>query len=150
MSNSRRDFIKKSAIGTAGLTIGGLGMSAKSYGRIMGANDRLNFGIAGIHSRGKANLKAAMAAENTNISYICDVDSRVLDGVSEMVQDLGGNKPQEFVDFRKMLEQDDLDVVTIATPEHWHAPMAIMAAQAGKHVYVEKPCSHNPWETEML
>ena len=150
MSSTRREFIKKSAIGAAGITLGGIGMSAKSYGRIIGANDRLNFGIVGIHSRGQALLRAAAATKNTSKSFLCDVDSRVLNEVSAKTKELTGNTPKNYVDYRKLLEDKDLDVVAIATPEHWHAPMAIMGAQAGKHVYVEKPCSHNPAEGEML
>lgn len=149
-NNARRDFLKKAALGTAGLTIGAMGFSASSYARIMGANDRINFGIAGINSRGKALVKSAMASPNTSISYICDVDSRVLTTVTEMIKEQGGKAPKSFEDYRKMIERKDLDAVAIATPEHWHAPMAIMAAQAGKHAYVEKPCSHNPHEGELL
>lgn len=150
MSSSRRDFIKKSAIGAAGITIGGIGLSAKSYGRIIGANDRLNFGIVGIHSRGKALLRAAAACQNTSIAALCDVDSRVLEDVTEMTKKITGKNPENYVDYRVLLENKDIDVVAIASPEHWHAPMAIMGAQAGKHVYVEKPCSHNPREGELL
>lgn len=152
MKNSidRRNFLKKSAVYATGLAIGGLGMSAKSYGNIVGANERLNFGIAGIHSRGQALLDAAAAAENTRIAYLCDVDSRVLQSTAESVKKRFDNQAKTIEDFRKLVEEKDLDVVAIATPEHWHAPMAIMAAQAGKHVYVEKPCSHNPHEGELL
>ncbi len=150
MDKSRRDFLKKTSVVAGGITIGGMGLSAKSYARVIGSNDRINFGIAGIHSRGMQNLKAAFASPNTAIAYICDVDSRVIENTNKELQEMGAGKAQAFVDFREMMEQKDLDVVTIATPEHWHAPMAIMGAQAGKHVYVEKPCSHNPWETEML
>lgn len=149
-TNTRRDFLKKAALGTAGIVIGAASFPASSYARIIGANERVNFAIAGINSRGKALVKSSMAAPNTSIGYICDVDSRVLEAVGPMVQEAGGRKPKTFVDFRELVAQKDLDAVAIATPEHWHAPMAIMAAQAGKHVYVEKPCSHNPYEGELL
>ncbi len=148
MIENRRDFIKKTALGTAGLGLSTI--SAKSYSNILGANDRLNYGIVGIHSRGKANMKAALAVPNTSIAAICDVDSRVLVDVQGRLKEMGKKKAKEYVDYREMLENKDIDVITIATPEHWHAPMAIMGAQAGKHVYVEKPCSHNPWETVAL
>jgi len=143
----RRSFIKKSALGATGLAFG---LSAKSYGNIIGANDRINFGVAGIHSRGKALVKSSLSSPNTAIPFVCDVDSRVIEESTQMVKKLSGKSPKSYVDYRKMLEESDLDAVAIASPEHWHAPMAIMAAQAGKHVYVEKPCSHNAREGEML
>ena len=149
-SDSRRDFIKKVALGTAGISMGAMGFPASSYARIIGANDRINFAIAGVNNRGKALIKSSLASPNTSIGYICDVDSRVLESVTQMVQELGDKKTKAVVDFRDLVEKKDLDAIAIATPEHWHAPMAIMAAQAGKHVYVEKPCSHNPYEGELL
>lgn len=150
MNNSRRDFLKKTALGAAGLSIAGLSSSAKAYAGKKGANDKIIFGIAGLNGRGKAHLLAITACKNTEIAYLCDVDSRALENAVQMVKEKTGKKPKTFVDYRKMIEEPDLDVVTIATPEHWHAPMAIMALQAGKHVYVEKPCSHNPREGELL
>lgn len=149
-SNPRREFIKKAALGSVGVTVGAMNFSAKSYSNILGANDRVNFGIVGIHSRGKALMSSALAAPNTAIRYICDVDSRVLEATKNKLKEATGKKPVAMEDFRKLVEKRDLDAVAIATPEHWHAPMAIMAAQAGKHVYVEKPCSHNPHEGELL
>lgn len=148
--DSRRDFIKKVALGTAGVSLGAMSFPASSYARIIGANDRVNFGIAGINSRGKALVKSSLASPNTSIGYVCDVDSRVMPQASKMVEEISGKKPKAIEDFRKLIERKDLDAVAIATPEHWHAPMAIMAAQAGKNVYVEKPCSHNPYEGELL
>ncbi len=150
MEKSRRDFIKKAAIGAAGIAIGGMGMSAKSYARILGANDKINMAIAGVNGRGKALLKAIAASENTSIGYICDVDSRVIENASGMVNDLMGSKPEGIEDFRKLVEKKDLDAIAVATPEHWHTPMTIMGVQNDKHVYIEKPCSHNPAEGEML
>ncbi|HYW96093.1 MAG TPA: Gfo/Idh/MocA family oxidoreductase [Bacteroidales bacterium] len=150
MDQSRRDFLKKAAVGTAGITFGGLYMKPGAYASVTGANDRLNVAVVGVHSRGKAHVHALSKVENVNIAYICDVDSRVRDEAVKMVHDLTGKKPQAFTDIRKLLEEKDLDAITIATPEQWHAPMALMAMQAGKHVYVEKPCSHNPEEGEIL
>lgn len=149
-ANARREFLKKTVLGTAGITIGAMSFPASSYSRIIGANDRINFAVAGLHSRGEALVRSALASPNTSVGYICDVDSRVIEKATKLVQDLGGKKPKAFEDFRTLVERKDLDAVAIATPEHWHAPMAIMAAQAGKHVYVEKPCSHNPYEGELL
>ena len=149
MTNTRRDFLKKSAIGATGIAIAGTS-TAKAYSGIKDANEKIVFGITGLHNRGKAHLKAIAALENTEVGFVCDVDSRVLEESVKLVKEATGKTPKAFVDYRKMLEEKDLDVVTIATPEHWHAPMAIMGAQAGKHVYIEKPASHNPAEGEML
>ena len=146
-NSNRREFIKKTSVGAIGLAVG---MSAKSYGNIIGANDRLRFGVAGLHGRGKALAKAALALSNSTVSAICDVDTRQFDYVENLVKESSGKKPKKFKDFRKMVESKHIDCIAIATPEHWHAPMAIMGAQNGKHVYVEKPCSHNPQEGMLL
>ncbi len=148
MENSRRDFLKTMAVGSTGLTLAGL--RSKSFGSVLGANDKVNFAVVGLHGRGKAHVKAIAAANNTSIGYVCDVDSRVLDKAVNMVKEITGKKPKAIKDYRKLIEQDDLDAVAIATPEHWHAPMTIMGVQAGKHVYIEKPCSHSPHEGELL
>ncbi len=142
---SRRDFLKKSA--AAGLF---LGIQSTGFSRILGANDKLVFAVVGVFSRGNAHLDAIIQSPNCEVGYICDVDSRALAKAQQRIKDATGKVPKGFRDFRKLLEQADIDVVTIATPEHWHGPMTIMALQAGKHVYVEKPCSHNGREAEMM
>ncbi len=144
---SRREFLKDLALGTAGLTVG---MNANSYARIMGANDRVNFAIIGLHGRGYAHLECIRQNKDTMVSHICDVDRRELDKFAAAVNGQFNQSPVAEKDFRKILESKDVDAVTIATPEHWHTHMAIMALQAGKHVYVEKPSSHNPREGELL
>ncbi|MFW5761440.1 MAG: Gfo/Idh/MocA family oxidoreductase, partial [Cyclobacteriaceae bacterium] len=150
MENTRRNFIKKSVAATAGVAIGGLGVSSKSYQNILGANDRINMSFAGMHGRGRALIKSASEVSNVHAAYICDVDSNVLNERTAKAEELFGHRPKKEEDFRKILEDKSVDAVAIATPDHWHAPMAIMAAQAGKHVWVEKPCSHNPYEGELL
>jgi predicted dehydrogenase len=147
---SRRDFVKRASLTTAGIAVGSSIWTAKSYGRILGANDRLNFAIAGLHGRGYAHMDAIIQSQNAVVSHICDVDSRELEKFGTAVQKATDQMPVKEKDYRKIMEIKDIDVVTIATPEHWHAPMAIMALQAGKHVYVEKPCSHNPHEGQLL
>lgn len=147
---TRRTFIKKAAIGGAAATIGNLMLPRTGYGEILGANERLNIAVVGVRSRGKALTEGIHAYSNAKIKYNCDVDADILQSHSEWCQKKIGYVPKMEKDFRKMLEDKDVDAVFIATPDHWHAPMAIMALQAGKHVYVEKPCSHNPHETELL
>ena len=147
---TRRDFVKKASIASLGLALGASSLSAKSYKRIIGANNRINFAILGLHGRGKAHLEAIKACTNTGVTHICDVDRREFPEFSASVQKLFGYNPIIEIDIRKLLEDKDVDAITIATPEHWHTHMAVMGLQAGKHVYVEKPCSHNPLEGELL
>ena len=147
MEQNRREFIKKTVLTTAGLAIG---INAKSYSRILGANDRLNFAVIGLNGRAYAHIEGIRSCENVMITHICDVDKNVLNKFSEEVYKKFNHIPAGEKDFRKLLELKDIDAVTIASPDHWHAHMAIMSLQAGKHVYVEKPSSHNPHEGEML
>lgn len=128
-----------------------LATTAKSYGQIMGANDRLNFAVIGLNSRAYAHLSALQAnKKNARISHVADVDTVVLKKFADTTTKVMGEAPEPSQDFRKVLALKDVDAITIATPDHWHAPMAILALEAGKHVYVEKPCSHNPAEGVML
>ena len=145
---TRREFLDTLAVGAAGLAIG---TTAKSYGQIMGSNDRLNFAVIGLNGRAYAHLSALKANKaNARIAYVCDVDSNILAKFAGNVQKEMGEAPATDKDFRHILEKKDVDAITIATPDHWHAPMAIAGLQAGKNVYVEKPCSHNPAEGALL
>lgn len=145
---SRRRFINGLAVSAAGVA---LSATAKSYAQIMGSNERVNFAIIGTNSRALAHLSGLKANEVTSkITHICDVDSRMLAKFGGKAQEALGYAPAASGDFRRVLDTKDVDVITIATPDHWHAPMAILGLQAGKHVYVEKPSSHNPREGELL
>jgi predicted dehydrogenase len=145
---TRREFLEGMTVGAAGLAVG---TTAKSYGQILGANDRLNFAVIGLNGRGYAHLASLKANKSAaRISHVCDVDGNILKKFADAVTREMGETPVAEKDFRKILEQKDVDAITIAAPDHWHAPMAIAGLQAGKHVYVEKPCSHNPAEGEML
>jgi len=145
---TRREFLDALAVGAAGLTVG---TSAKSYGRILGANDRLNFAVIGLNGRGYAHLASLKANKSAaRISHVCDVDSGILKKFADATTQEMGEAPVAEKDFRHILEQKEVDAITIATPDHWHTPMAIAGLQAGKHVYLEKPCSHNPAEGDLL
>lgn len=145
---TRREFLDSLALGAAGLAIG---TTAKSYARILGSNDRLNFAVIGLNSRGYAHLSSLKANQKAaRISYVCDVDSNILKKFADTTKQEMGEPATAEKDFRHILEQQDVDALTIATPDHWHTPMAIAALQAGKHVYLEKPCSHNPAEGALL
>ena len=145
---SRREFLDALAVGAAGLAAG---TTAKSYSQILGSNDRLNFAVIGLNGRGYAHLAALKANKSAaRISHVCDVDGNILSKFAEKTQQEMGEAAAVEKDFRKILEHKEVDAITIATTDHWHTPMAIAGLQAGKHVYVEKPCSHNPAEGEML
>ena len=117
----------------------------------MGSNDRVNFAVIGLNSRAYAHLDSLKANKNTaRISHVCDVDTNILSKFAGKAETTLGYAPATERDFRHILQMKEVDAITIATPDHWHAPMAIAGVQAGKHVYVEKPCSHNPAEGEML
>lgn len=152
MEKSRRDFVKRSVVGTAALSAGGIlpGFTAKSYGRIIGANEKIVVSMMGVNSRGKALAKNFAVQQNCEVAHICDVDSRAITACMEAIKDRQTAVPKGFGDFRKSLESKDIDAMVIAAPDHWHAPASLLAMQAGKHVYVEKPCSHNPREGEIL
>ena len=145
---TRREFLDTLAVGTAGLAVAS---TAKSYGQILGSNDRVNFAVIGLNSRAYAHLDSLKENKSTaRISHVCDVDSNILKKFADKAESELGYAPATEKDFRHILQLKEVDAITIATPDHWHAPMAIAGVQAGKHVYVEKPCSHNPAEGALL
>ena len=150
MDNTRRNFIKNTTLGTASLATATFSSNFVLGRDILGANERINCAVVGVRSRGKAHAAAINLQENAKILYSCDVDDVILEEHNKWCQKNFGYVPKVEKDFRKLLEIKELDAIFIATPEHWHAPMTIMALQAGKHVYIEKPCSHNAHENELL
>src|SRR5215467_1901462 len=122
------------------LTAGAATLALK--GRVLGANDRVRVAICGTRGRGKDHIRGFAKVPNAEIAALCDVDERVLAQRVKDVEDLGKPRPKSYVDIRKLLEDKEIDAITIATPNHWHSLMGIWACQAGKDVYVEKPCSH--------
>jgi predicted dehydrogenase len=149
--NSRREFIKTSALGAAAITIGGMGMSAKSYGRIVGANERLNVAIIGLGRRLDAFIEPiVLEKSNVELLYLCDaMESQMTKAATRFSTKLS-YRPTLEGDFFKVIADKNLDAIINATPDHWHGPGTWLATAAGKHVYVEKPCSHNPYEGELL
>jgi len=145
---SRRTFVNGLAVGVAGSA---LASSAKSYGQILGANDRLNFAVNGLNGRGHAHLSALKNNSKTaRIAYICDPDDHIRAKFADEAQQILGYTPKSEKDFRHALADKEVDAITVATPDHWHTPMAVLGLKAGKHVYVEKPSSQNPREGELL
>ncbi len=123
---------------------------ARAAAPIRGANDRLRVAVVGTNSRGLTHIECLGGVKNVEIAAICDVDERAIaKGLAETAK-WQKSVPDGIRDFRRALDDASIDAISIATPDHWHAPMSILALAAGKHVYVEKPCSHNPHEGELL
>jgi len=153
MSTNRREFIKKVAAGTAAVSVGGLasGMSARSYRRIMGANDRINIAIAGLGRRLDAYIPPISNKDNNvELFYLCDVMKSQRERAAGIFSEHINYNPKQENDIRKVIADPEVDLLVIATPDHWHTPGTIMGLTGGKHVYVEKPASHNMWENEMI
>ena len=146
----RSDVTRRDVVGTVAKTTAGLGISALTFvghpERVFGANNRVRVAVCGLHGRGKDHIDGFSRVPNVEIAALCDVDENML---RKRLGEVGG-KPQTYVDVRKLLEDKSIDAISIATPNHWHSLMAIWACQAGKDVYVEKPCSHNLWEGSQL
>ena len=143
---TRRDFLKTAATATASArAFSGLTFLPRPQ-RIFGANDRVRVAIVGLRGRGKDHIEGFSHVRNVEIAALCDVDESVL---NERRGQVGGT-PRTVADVRRVLDDPSIDAISIATPNHWHALMAIWACQAGKDVYVEKPCSHNLWEGRQL
>ncbi|MBK8501658.1 MAG: Gfo/Idh/MocA family oxidoreductase [Saprospiraceae bacterium] len=147
LKNTRRRFIKHSIATTVPLSFG---VQPVSWLTTKNPANKINVAIMGVCNRGRALANAFAAAKDCEISYICEVDSRCIADVLKDVAQYQTSVPKVEKDIRKVLEDKSIDALVIAAPDHWHAPAAIMACQAGKHVYVEKPCSHNPQEGEWL
>ncbi len=142
----RREFIKTSLWGATGITIGGMGFSAKSYGSIIGSNERINVAVIGIRNQGLVHIKSWLNiadSHNVMIKTICDADEQLFESRSKEIHDKTGRNPLTEWDMLKVYDDKEIDAVSIVTPNHWHALATIWACQAGKHVYVEKPVSHN-------
>jgi len=144
----RRNFIKNS-----GLTIAGIGLSGLTMPAVFAQgspNKKVVIALMGVNGRGNflANLLTKMP--DCEVAYICDVDERAMDKTINSVARVQTRKPTAQKDFRKALEDKGVDALVIAAPDHWHAPAAIIGCSMGKHVYVEKPLSHNPNEGELV
>lgn len=152
MKKTRRTFIKKVATGTSALSLGGVwtGVSAKSYNSIIGSNEEIKLGVMGVNSRGLALATNFAYQKNCKVISVSDVDRRASLKCIDEVDKIQNTKPKNVPDFRDALDDPEVDAMVIATPDHWHAPAAILACAAGKNVYLEKPGSYNPEEGEML
>lgn len=142
-SSTRRDFLKKSSAFTAGSSFMILG--TKASGAIEGANDRVRIAVAGLNGRGQSHIAGWAKADNVELAYVADPAAKVLSNAMGSLEKRAKGKftTQPVDDIRKALDDPTLDAISIATPNHWHSLMTIWGARAGKHVYVEKPMSHD-------
>ncbi|HEX6193444.1 MAG TPA: Gfo/Idh/MocA family oxidoreductase [Chitinophagaceae bacterium] len=140
----RRDFIKNSSLATAGVTI----LNFPIFGKNAPSN-KVVLGVMGVYSRGAYLAESFAKLANVEIGYICDVEDSAIQKGLEALKD-APRKPTIVKDVRELVAKKDFDALVIATPDHWHAPASLLAVANGKHVYVEKPCSHNPYEGELL
>ncbi|MCU0961731.1 MAG: Gfo/Idh/MocA family oxidoreductase [Pirellulaceae bacterium] len=140
----RRDFLRWGAGAGLGL-MSAVHATAQEAG---GGVDRIRVGVMGVNGRGAGLAEGFARQESVQIAYVCDVDSRVTAPVVEALGKIQGVVPQVVGDMRRILDDPAVDVLVVAAPNHWHAPATILACAAGKHVYVEKPCSHTPEEGE--
>ncbi len=142
----RRTFLKQVSAAAGCAALGGFNLlrAGESPTR------KLSLGVMGCNGRGMAHINEFLALPDVEIAYVCDVDRRAVDKGVAAVAKKQSRKPKGVSDFRRMLEDKAVDAITIAAPNHWHAPATILACAAGKHVYVEKPGSHNPHEAQTM
>jgi hypothetical protein len=134
-SNNRREFIRNMSLASTSMLLSPLLSSARNFYN-GSPNSKVVIAVMGTNSRGSYLAKTFAALPNVEVGYICDVDDKVLQRTIAEIEKLTGKAPQGFSDLRKLFERKDFDGLAIAAPDHWHAPAAIMALQAGKHVYV--------------
>ena len=139
---TRRNFLKTSAVFSASFVIAG----TKASGKVIGANDTIRIGVAGLNGRGSSHVGEWSGMKDVAITYLIDPDTKTYGKHINTIKNKGGTEPKQVRDVREALADPNLDAISIATPNHWHALMTIMACEAGKDVYVEKPCSHNVHE----
>ncbi|TAM81075.1 MAG: gfo/Idh/MocA family oxidoreductase [Acidobacteria bacterium] len=147
---SRRHFLK-TGVGTTAAGIAALsGFAEIVPPRVLGANDRVRVAVIGLHGRGQDHIHELSGLQNVEIAALCDAYEPLISQRQAQIEKRGRPRPKGYQDLRKLFDDKSIDAVTIATPNHWHALMGIWACQAGKDVYVEKPCAHNLWEGRQL
>jgi predicted dehydrogenase len=140
----RRDFIRNTSVATAGITI----LNFPVFGKNAPGN-KVVVAVMGVNGRGAYLARCFSELANVEVAYICDVEEKAIaNGMKPFAN--ADKKPTVIKDIRELVKKKDFDALIIAAPDHWHAPATILAVTNGKHVYVEKPCSHNPYEGELL
>jgi len=140
----RRSFLKTSVA-----TAAALGLSTRSWAQVLGANDDIRIAIVGFNGQGRSHISALRELKGVRIVALCDADKNVLAKGAKEFQDRN-ETVETYADIRQLLANKNIDAISTATPNHWHALISIWACQAGKDVYVEKPACHNVWEGQRL
>src|SRR5215217_2217516 len=140
----RRKFIRDASLTTAGITL----LNFPVFGKNAPSN-KVVVAVMGVNGRGSYLAQKFSQLQNVEVAYICDVEEKAIQKGFAALKD-AKRKPELVKDIRKLVERKDFDALLVATPDHWHAPAAILAVAHGKHVYVEKPCGHNPYEGELI
>src|SRR5437867_7480864 len=138
---TRRAFLKRAAAASAAIPLVALA-GTNASGKVIGANDAIRVGIAGIHGQGSAHIEQYLGLHGAQVTCLIDPDRSLFESRTKTVREKAGNEPTCVQDIRRALDDKNLDVISIATPNHWHSLITIWACQAGKDVYVEKPLSH--------
>lgn len=150
MSGSRRRFLERSALAATGLGLAGPRAGAAPDRKPVAASDRLRVGVVGCRGMGWSDTRSLLKIDEVECVALCDVDQRELDRRKDDVVKVQGKPPKLFRDYRKLLEEKDLDAVVIGTPDHWHCRILVDALAAGKHVYVEKPLANSIAEANAM
>ncbi len=146
---NRRKFINRTALTTAALGIGSV-LPEKAWKSVLPPSDHLNVALIGCNSMGFGDLENHLAIPGVTCTALCDIDESVLNDRAAQVKKKFNQTPRLYRDFRKMLEDKDIDAVIIGTPDHWHCLLTVYALQAGKHVYVEKPMANSIEECNII
>lgn len=149
MSINRREFLKKTSLSAAGAGLFTI-LPSSVWGAKVAPSDQINVGLIGCRNHGFSILSHHLTNEGINCVALCDVDENVLNSRAEDVKDSYGQEPRRYKDFRRMLEQQDMDAVIIGTPDHWHCLNFVYACQAGKDIYVEKPLANTIAECDIM
>ena len=140
----RRDFIKNASVLTGGVTI----LNFPVFGKNAPSN-KVVVAVMGVNGRGAYLARSFAKLSNVEVAYLCDVEAKAIENGLKPFND-AAKKPSVVKDIRELVQKKDFDALVIAAPDHWHAPAALLGTANGKHVYVEKPCGHNPYEGELL
>lgn len=143
--SDRRTFLKKTGAGVAGIAALGLARTARA-----GANERIVMAAIGCGGQGTYLAKSFAGQDDVDVAYVCDPDAARGQRAAEAINSIAGRTPKVVADLRQVLDDKSVDAVTVATPDHWHGPATILACEAGKHVYVEKPAAHNVREGRLM
>jgi len=149
MNSSRRDFIKTASVIAAGSVIP-VDLLAEARKRKAGPNDKIGIGLIGVRSQGYSNLASFLKNPEVECVALCDIDKNLLDSRTADIVKLGFAAPRHYPDYRKMLDNKDIDLVIIGTPDHWHCLQFVHSLEAGKHIYVEKPIGNSIAEINIM